>query len=560
MSVYLGLDASTQSLTAVLICCEGASPPPRPPDALTRGAPTPHSAPAAHSHGSFAPLMGDRRIVAEVSLNYDAELPQYRTDHGVLRGEDPAVVSAPPLMWVEALEAMMARLCREFPDEMKMLAAVSGSAQQHGSVYVNDRWMRALASAHPAKPLVSQLREVFARTLAPVWMDSSTTEECAEIERAIGGPGVLARHTGSRAFERFTGPQIRACYKRDARAYDATARVHLVSSFHASLLAGEDAPIDVGDGSGMNLMEVASRAWWTPAVEATAPDLARRLPHVQPSWAIAGQLSSYWRTRFGLPGALVVAWSGDNPCSLIGSGLVREGQLGVSLGTSDTVCGMMRALRIHDAGIGYVSASPTGEFMGTTVFKNGSLARERIRDQYGYDWAAFSAALRSTPPGNGGAIMLPWFDPEITPHVITPGVRRVGLDVSNGPANVRAIIEAQMMAMANHTRWMGADTSVIFATGGASANSDVLQVMANVFDAEVVRARAGNAAALGAALRAWHADGQASGRPMTWDEIVAGFTDPDPAWRVHPQQDAVAIYKSLRTRYAEAESKATAKS
>ena len=292
MSVYLGLDASTQSLTATLIRCGGASPPPHPPDALARGAPSPHSARAAHSRSSFASPMDERRIVAEVSLNYDAALPFYRTDHGVLRGEDPAMVSAPPLMWVEALEAMLARLCQEFPDDMRALSAISGSAQQHGSVYVNDRWTRALSSAHPSRPFVSQLTGVFARPLAPIWMDSSTTEECAEIERAVGGPDVLARHTGSRAFERFTGPQIRACFKRDRRAYDGTERVHLVSSFHASLLAGQDAPIDVGDGSGMNLMEVATRAWWTPAVEATAPDLARRLPHVQPSWTIAGRLSS----------------------------------------------------------------------------------------------------------------------------------------------------------------------------------------------------------------------------------------------------------------------------
>ena len=71
--------------------------------------------------------------------------------------------------------------------------------------------------------------------------------------------------------------------------------------------------------------------------------------------------------------------------------------------------------------------------MGTTVFKNGSLARERVRDLFGLDWAAFSAALASRPPGNHGAIMLPWFEPEITPHVGQPGVRRVDLD----PADCR---------------------------------------------------------------------------------------------------------------------------
>ena len=70
-------------------------------------------------------------------------------------------------------------------------------------------------------------------------------------------------------------------------------------------------------------------------------------------------------------------------------------------------------------------ASPTGAYMGMTVFKNGSLARERVRDAYGMDWPAFSAALARTPAGNRGATMLPWFDPEITPLVLEPGVQAV---------------------------------------------------------------------------------------------------------------------------------------
>ena len=522
MSIYLGLDASTQSLTATLIEVDG-----------------------------------DRRdVLLEHSLVFDAALPAYGTSHGVIRGSDPAVVTAPPLMWVEALDRVMAHLSVERPGEMARLAAVSGSAQQHGSVYLNARGCERLSHLDVNQPLAAQLGDAFSRAASPVWMDSSTTTECREIERGVGGAAVLAARTGSHAFERFTGPQIRAFAKRQPQAYAETARIHLVSSFFASLLAGADAPIDPGDGSGMNLMDLSTLAWWPDALAATAPDLDRRLPRVMPSWTMAGVLAPYWQQRYGLPPARVIAWSGDNPCSLIGSGLVREGRLAVSLGTSDTVIGLMRERRIHEAGIGYVSASPTGDYMGTTVFKNGSLARERIRDAYGMDWAAFSSALASRPPGNLGAILLPWFDPEITPHVHTPGVRRIGLDPSDPAANVRAIVEAQMMAMANHTRWMGGDPAVVYATGGAAGNKQVLQVMADVFGAEVIRSRARNSAALGAALRARHADAWATGPPIGWDDVVSGFTEPDPEWRFQPRADAVAVYAKLRERYADAEADA----
>jgi xylulokinase len=522
MSVYLGLDASTQSLTAVLIDTSG----------------------------------GRRDTLAERSLSYDADLPAYGTRNGVLRGDDQTIVCSPPLMWIEALDRLMGGLAADYPREMTRLQAIAGSAQQHGSVYLTADGLARLASLDPGRPLPAQFEGAFSRALAPVWMDSSTTVECREIEQAVGGADALARRTGARAFERFTGPQIRAFAKREPAAYRATARIHLVSSFLASLLAGADAPIDPGDGSGMNLLDVRSLAWWPDALAATAPDLVRRLPPVKAAWTIVGPLGPYWRDRYGLPPARIALSSGDNPCSLIGSGVVREGRLAISLGTSDTVCGMMREPRHHAEGIGYVSASPTGGYMGTTVFKNGSLARERIRDLYGLDWTGFSAALAANPPGNRGAILLPWFDPEITPHVAAPGLRRLGLDPGDVPGNVRAIVEAQMMAMANHARWMGVPAAVIHATGGAAGNRAVLQVMADVFGAEVVRSRTRNGAALGAAIRAWHADRLATSDPITWDEAVEGFTDADPDWRFRPRADAVAVYAVLRERYAACESAA----
>jgi xylulokinase len=113
-----------------------------------------------------------------------------------------------------------------------------------------------------------------------------------------------------------------------------------------------------------------------------------------------------------------------------------------------------------------------------------------------------------------------------------------------------------MMAMANHTRWMAADPSRLIATGGAAANREILQVMADVFDAEVIRSRAGNAASLGAALRAFHADRLASGTPIEWEETVAGLTEPDPSACVAPRPEATTVYRALRIRYAEAEAKA----
>lgn len=519
MSLYLGLDSSTQSLTAIVI--DGKA----------------------------------RRVVFESSLGFDETLPHYGTQHGVLPRRAPDEALSSSAMWAEALDVMLGRVAASGID-LSRLAAISGSAQQHGSVYLNGRAADALGQFDPSAGPAGQVAPLLSRDVSPIWMDSSTGAECAEITEGVGGAAVLSARTGSRAFERFTGPQIRKFFKQDQKAYEATDRIHLVSSFLASLLVGAHAPVDPGDGSGMNLMELSSSAWWPPAVEATAPHLAAKLPAIAPAFSVAGTLSGYWQRRHGLPAASVVTWSGDNPCSLIGTGLVREGRVAVSLGTSDVIFGLMREPRVDPTGTGHVFGAPTGEFMGLTVFKNGSLARERIRKSFGMDWAAFSRALETTEPGNGRRLLLPWFEPEITPPVMTPGLRRFGLDESDAPGHVRGVIEAQMMAIARHSRWMGVSVDTIYATGGAAANVQILQVMADVFGAQVYQLEIGNSAALGAAIRAHHADRAAAGSPVSWDEAIAGLVEPRDASRLTPRRDVHAMYRDLMQVQADYEAQA----
>lgn len=507
MALYIGFDSSTQSLSAVVIEIAGR----------------------------------ERRIAFERSLSFDETLPQYHTRHGVLSSEDGRTVVAPTVMWADALDRMMATLAASGID-LAEIRAISGAGQQHGSVYFTAAGAAALAHLDPERPLASQVAAMLSRPVSPVWLDCSTTSECKTLATAVGGDAALARLTGSRAYERFTAAQIRKFATHEAAAYAATGRVHLVSSFMASLLAGREAPIEPGDGSGMNLMDLAARTWATAAADATAPDLLRRLPPIKDSWTVVGDLARYWQRRYGFGAPRVIAWTGDNPSSLIGLGLHATGQLAISLGTSDTVFGPI-AEPAHDPdGAGHVFGSPAGGYMALTCFANGSLARERVRDAYGLDWSRFSAALRRTPAGNGGALMLPWFVPEITPHVERAGVRRCSLDAADAERNVRAVVEGQAMAMRLHSRWIVDSVREIRATGGAAENDDLLQVIADVFDAPVVRLQTTNAAALGAALRAYHADALSSGHPIAWADVVAGFTDPAAGDPIRPHAANVAVY------------------
>jgi xylulokinase len=516
--LFLGLDSSTQSLSAVIIDLD------------------------------------TRKVIYEKSLNFDRVLPHYKTQNGVLPNRDPLVKHSSPLMWAEALDLIFAEMKKNCVALEKILA-VSGSGQQHGSVYFNERIETALANLNPEKSLVENLRDVFARKTSPIWMDSSTAAECAEIRKKLGGIKYTASRTGSDAFERFTGPQIRKFFKTEPDGYTKTSSIALVSSFLASLLAGKIAPIDFGDGAGMNLMDIRKKIWDMDALKATAPNLKKKLPQLAASGQVIGPVSVYFINKYGLnPKALATTWTGDNPASLIGLGLIKPGQIAVSLGTSDTFFGTMQKCQTDENGEGHVFGSPTGGYMTLICFKNGSLAREKIRELYGIkNWDEFGNLVASTNPGNDGGILLPWFEAEIVPRVNQPSIHRFDLDAKNVAANCRAIFEAQMLSMRLHSQWMNVSPEKIFATGGASNDVALLQIMADVMNCRVERIEVSKSAALGAAMQAAHGWLVVADKNTKWEKLVAGFTAPIPGSEVRPTPKAVRVYDKLIEKYADCE-------
>ena len=499
--------------------------------------------------------------VYEKAINFDRDLPQFGTRGGAHAQADGLTVTAPALMWVAALDLLLDRV-RADGAPLARVRAISGSGQQHGSVWLNGEAAGKLRNLQADQSLEAQLADIFSIADSPIWMDSSTTAQCEALEQALGGPQAVADLTGSRAYERFTGNQIAKIYRNQPEAYAATARIALVSSFIPSLLIGGFAPIDASDGSGMNLMDIRTKTWAPAALDATAPDLAARLGPIVASHACVGMLARWFHQRYGFAGDVqVIAFSGDNPNSLAGLRLQDPGDVAISLGTSDTVFGFLAEAK-PSASEGHIFANPVDPdaYMAMLCYKNGSLTREFMRDQSaGGSWKQYAQHLEATPVGNGGCIGFYIRDPEITPPILNTGIWRFdagGAAVTQfDPAqDCRAVYEGQFLSMRLHGRNVGFKPRRILATGGASVDMSLIRVMCDVLGAPVFVAEKADSASLGAAYRALH--GWRCAQAGTFVPYAGILRDATPFKQVAtPDADAHAVYTTMLERYAELEMK-----
>ncbi|MEM0965894.1 MAG: FGGY-family carbohydrate kinase [Verrucomicrobiota bacterium] len=457
-------------------------------------------------------VSSEGEVVAEESVSFGSDLTQYQAPQGFVEGPLEGEIFSDPLMWLEALDLCLERM-QQKGVRFSSVVGVSGAGQQHGTVYLNQEWENCLKGLNSATSLKEAFTPALSRRLSPIWMDTSTSEECKEVAQALGGDLEVCRRSGSVPIERFSGPQIRKFAKSQPSAYTATHRIHLVSSFFSSVLTGTDAPIDPGDGFGMNLVELRSEDWDEDLLNATATHLHDKLPPIKSSTSIIGRVSPYFSRKYGFSNsASVVIFTGDNPSSLVGMGAEKPGKVVVSLGTSDTFFAAMSEPRTDPIGYGHVFGNPMGGYLSLVCFRNGSLAREKIKDSLGVDWSAFdSRGLEESPPGNNGNGLLPFFGPEISPRIEAARPVRFGSEAfKSNPTKaelIRACLEGQFLNMRIQTEWIGKTPDTILLTGGASASDGIAQTIADIMEAPVDRLKSSGSVAIGGVIRAASACG-----------------------------------------------------
>ena len=144
-------------------------------------------------------VQSDLQVVSDAKVDFDQDFgSKYGIKKGVLVNEEEGEVFAPVALFLESVDLVLQRL-QEKKTPLNRIRGISGSCQQHGSVYWGRQAEELLGALRPDNALVDQLTEAFSHPFAPNWQDHSTQAECDQFDAKLGSAERLAEATGSAA-------------------------------------------------------------------------------------------------------------------------------------------------------------------------------------------------------------------------------------------------------------------------------------------------------------------------------------------------------------------------
>jgi xylulokinase len=462
----------------------------------------------------------DGKVLAAAAQEYDLipDLP-------------PGAKEQHPHTWREATASGIRRSLRQAKAVAAEVKAIGVSGQQHGFVPLD----QAGEVIRPAK----------------LWCDTSTAAECAEIMEEVGGLKPTIRASGNAVLPGFTASKILWLKKHEPKNYARLATVLLPHDYLNFWLTGEKV-MEYGDASGSALLDVRKRKWCRPILDAIDPELPGKLPPLIGSDKPAGQLQASTARLLDLnPGVLVSAGGGDNMMGAIGTGNTRPGVITASFGTSGTIYACAEKPVVDPQGEIAAFCDSTNRWLPLLCTMNVTVATEMVREDFGWSHEKYAAEAARIPAGSDGLLLLPYFEGERTPNVpdgtgVWFGVNKRTFEAGHF---ARAAMEGATLGMNYGLRRLaelGVQPTQIRATGGGARSKVWRQIMADVFDAEVVTLKVSEGAAYGAALQALWCWRLQQGEKVSISDLTDRFVELNGAETAEPDSKRAAVYRQFQ--------------
>ena len=460
------------------------------------------------------------RVLAAASQAYD-----------LIPGLPPGAKEQHPHVWRSATLKSMRQALKQAKAAASEVKAIGVSGQQHGFVPLD----QAGEVIRPAK----------------LWCDTSTAAECEEMTAQLGGLKAAIRALGNAILPGFTAGKILWLKKHEPENFQRLATVLLPHDYLNYWLTGREV-MEYGDASGTALLDVRKRTWAQGVLDTIDPELADKLPPLISSEQPVGRLQPATAKALGLgTDVLISAGGGDNMMGAIGTGNTRAGVITASFGTSGTIYACAEKPVVDPRGEIAAFCDSTNRWLPLLCTMNVTVATEMVRKCFDWDVAKLDAAIGKARPGAQGVLLLPYLEGERTPNVPDGTGVFLGVNLQScTPANLaRSAMEGATLGMNYGLRRLaelGVKPTQIRATGGGAKSKVWRQIMADVFNAEVVTLKVSEGAAYGAALQALWCWKNQQGERVSIAEVTDQYVQLNPAETAQPQADNVGRYQELQ--------------
>ena len=436
-----------------------------------------------------------------------------------------------PSVWIKALVTTVRAALKEAHAHASEVVGIGVSGQQHGFVPLD-------AEGQVIRP-------------AKLWCDTSTGAECDELTMALGGPAAVIRQVGNAMLPGFTAPKILWLKRHEPENFARLATVLLPHDYLNWWLTGQRF-MEYGDASGTAMMDVRRRKWSEAVIRAIDPELEGKLPPISSSDQPSGILQASAAKALGLkPGVVVSAGGGDNMMGAIGTGNTSPGVITASFGTSGTIYACSDKPVIDRKGEIAAFCDSANQWLPLLCTMNVTVATEMVRREFDLDHSQFEKVAGKVSPGSDGLLLLPYLEGERTPNVPDGTGSFFGIRPSTFTAGhfARAAMEGVTLGMNFGLRRLaelGVSAKQVRATGGGAHSKLWRQIMADVFNAEVVTLQVAEGAAFGAALQALWCWRRSAGEAVELKAITDSLVKLNSKETVQPDSARVERYRELQ--------------
>ncbi len=375
---------------------------------------------------------------------------------------------------------------------------------------------------------------------AILWNDQRTVEEVDFLNNEFG-IDQLMKSTGNIAVTGLTLPKLLWVKKHEPEHFKRIAKIMLPKDYLVYKLTGKFVS-EVSDASGTLWYDVNHRQYAKDIISLTGLDLSC-FPTIVESSDVVGDLTESVKGYLKITQHVnVIAGAGDQAAGAIGLGVVNDGDVSISLGTSGVIfVSSNKFFPDYKSHLqSYAHANGKYHLMAVMLSAAGSVSwfRKIIKD---ISFKEMYNGIENADPKEH-LFFLPYLMGERAP-INDPNAKGVflGLSAKHTIFDMgRALIEGVTFALNDSMcliKDLGINIKEIKITGGGAQNDIWCQIVSDIMDARVVRTTSNEGPAYGAAILAM----VGSGVYQNVEEACQQMIKIEKVFE--PQLDQVALYQ-----------------